>query len=138
MLRFQPISIGFQNFLLALGRSGIFYSCLGGGQPGDGHPEGGAGDIIQSNVVAEHDRGGIAAVLAADAQVDVGVGGPAPAAGVVDQAAHAVLVQLGEGIELIDLLLIVGVQEFAGVVPRETEGHLGQVVGAEGEIGRAS
>ena len=133
MLRFQPISIGFQNFLLALGRSGIFYSCLSGGQPGDGHAEGGAGHIVQADVVAEHHGGGITAVLAADAQLHVGVGGPAPAAGIGDQTAHAMLVQTGEGIALVDLLLIVGVQELAGVVPAEAEDQLGQVVGAEGE-----
>ena len=40
---------------------------------------------------------------------------------------------MGKGIELVDLLVVVGIQELAGIVPAEAEGHLGQVVGAEGE-----
>ena len=72
-------------------------------------------------------------MLAADAQVQVGVGGAAQLAGHVHQLAHAGLVQLGEGIVLVDLVVVVGVQELAGVVTAEAEGHLGQVVGAEGE-----
>src|SRR5699024_2597499 len=43
------------------------------------------------------------------------------------------LVQLGEGIVLVDLGVVVGIQELAGVVTAEAEGHLGQVVGAEAE-----
>ena len=69
-------------------------------------------------------------MLAADAQVDIGVGGPAPAGGVGDQTAHAVLVQTGEGVALEDFLLIVGVQELARVVTAEAEDQLSQVVGA--------
>ncbi len=72
-------------------------------------------------------------MLAADAQMDVGVSGTAPAAGVGNQTAYAVLVQTGEGVLLVDLLLVVGLQEFARVVPAEAEYQLGQVVGAERE-----
>ena len=72
-------------------------------------------------------------MLAADAQVNVGVGGAAHLGGHVHQLANTGLVQLGEGIVLVDLLVVVGVQELAGVVAGEAEGHLGQVVGAEGE-----
>ena len=133
MLRFQPISIGFQNFLLALGRSGIFYSCLGSRQTGDGHAEGGAGHIVQPGAVAELHAGGIAAVLAADAQVQIGIRAPAQLRRHLHQTAHAGLVQLGKRVVLIDLPVIVGVQELPGVVTGEAEGHLGQIVGAEGE-----
>ena len=103
MLRFQPISIGFQNFLLALGRSGIFYSCLGSRQTGDGHAEGGAGHIVQPGAVAELHAGGIAAVLAADAQVQIGIRAPAQLRRHLHQTAHAGLVQLGKRVVLIDL-----------------------------------
>ena len=83
--------------------------------------------------MAELHAGGVAAVLAADAQMQVRVGAPAPAGGVGDQTAHAVLVQLGKRIVLVDLLVIVGVQELARVIPAEAEDQLGQVVGPEGE-----
>ena len=133
MLRFQPISIGFQNFLLVFGRSGIFYSGLSGGQPGNRHPEGGAGDVGEANVVAEVHRGGVSALLAADAQLDVRAGLAAQLAGHLHQTAHAHLVQTGEGIGLVDLPVIVAGQELARIVAAEAEGHLGQIVGAEGE-----
>ena len=81
----------------------------------------------------ELDGGRIAAVLAADAQLDVGAGLLAQLDSHVNQLADAHLVYLGEGIVFIDLLVIVGIKELAGVVTAETEGHLGQVVGAEGE-----
>ena len=77
--------------------------------------------------------GGVAAVLAADAQVHVGTGGLAQLHGHLHQLAHALLVHVGEGIGLVDLLVVVVAEELAGVVAAEAEGHLGQVVGAEGE-----
>ena len=49
-------------------------------------------------------------MLAADAQVQVRVGGAAQLSGHLHQLAHALLVQLGEGIVLVDLLVIVGTQ----------------------------
>ena len=72
-------------------------------------------------------------MLAADAQADVGAGLPAQLHGHGHQLAHAGLVQMGEGIGLVDLGVVVVVQELARVIPAEAEGHLGQVVGAEGE-----
>ena len=50
-----------------------------------------------------------------------------------DELADAGLVESGKRVGLEDLLLIVGVQELAGVVTGEAEGHLGEVVCAEGE-----
>ena len=46
---------------------------LRSGQTGDGHTEGRAGHIVQTGAVAELHGGGIAAVLAADTQMQVGV-----------------------------------------------------------------
>ena len=83
--------------------------------------------------MAELHGGGVTAVLAADTQVDVGAGLLAQLGGHGHQLAYAVLIQVGEGIGLIDLLVVVVAQELAGVVAGEAEGHLGQVVGAEGE-----
>ena len=46
-----------------------FNGSLSGGQTSDGHTEGRAGHIVQAHLVAELHGAGIAAVLAADAQV---------------------------------------------------------------------
>ena len=74
--------------------SALFDGSLRGGQTGDGHTEGGAGNIVQAHTVAELHRGGIAAVLTADAQMQVGVSGTAQLGSHLDQTAHALLVQL--------------------------------------------
>ena len=106
---------------------------LRGAQAGDGHPEGAAGDVVQADFVAEFDGGGIAAVLAADAAMQLRIGALAQLHGHFHQLANAHGVQTGEGIGFIDLVGIIGGQELAGVVAGEAEGHLGQVVGAEAE-----
>ena len=83
--------------------------------------------------MAELDRRGVAAVLAADAQAQVGTGGAAVGGSHLDQLAHADLIQVLERIALVDLVVVVSAQELGGVVTAEAEGHLGQVVGAEAE-----
>ena len=65
--------------------------------------------------MAELHGGRIAAVLTADAQLDVGTGGAAFFSGHLHQSAYADLIQLGKGIGLVDLSVIVSIQEFAGV-----------------------
>ena len=47
---------------------------LGRRQPGDRHPERRAGYVVEADLVAELDRDGLAAVLAADAELDAGPG----------------------------------------------------------------
>src|SRR5699024_3939160 len=89
----------------------IFERSLRGGQTGDGHTEGRAADVVQADVVAELDRRGVAAVLAADAQTQVGTGGAAVGGSHLDQAADADLIQVLERIALVDLAVVVGAQE---------------------------
>mgnify|MGYP006983815582 CR=1 FL=1 len=72
-------------------------------------------------------------MLAADTQMQVGVHAAAQLAGHIHQLADALLIQLGEGIVLVDLLVVVGAEELARVVAREAEGHLREVVRAEAE-----
>ena len=114
-------------------RPRIFNSSLRGSQTGDGHTEGRAGHVVQAHLVAELHAGGVAAVLAADAQAQVGTGGAAQLRGHLDQLAYALLVQVSERIALVDLVVVVVAQELARVVTAEAEGHLGQIVGAEAE-----
>ena len=72
-------------------------------------------------------------MLAADAQVQIGTGCTAELACHLDELAYTDLVELCKRIVLIDLLIVVSAEELACVVTAEAEGHLSQVVGAEGE-----
>ena len=113
--------------------SGIFDGSLSSSQTGDRHTEGRAADVVQTNVVAELHARGIAAVLAADAQTQIGAGLTAIVGSHLDQLADADLIQMLERIALVDLVLVVCAQELGSVITAEAEGHLGQVVGAEAE-----
>src|SRR5690349_22467108 len=106
---------------------------LGGGQAGDRHAVGRAADVIQADALAELDRGRVAAMLAADAELDIRPLGPAALGGQPYKITNAVLVETDEGVLLEDALLDIGVEEPAAVVAADAEGGLGQVVGAEGE-----
>ncbi len=83
--------------------------------------------------MAELNTAGIAAVLTADAQTQVGVGLAAVMGSHLDQLANADLIQVLERIALVDFGIIVSGQELSSIVTAEAEGHLGQVVGAEAE-----
>ena len=72
-------------------------------------------------------------MFAADAEVDVGTGCSAELCRHLDEFAHADLVEFGEGVGLVNLLVVVRAEELACVVTAETESHLREVVGAEGE-----
>lgn len=117
----------FEKLLFCLDRS------LSGGESCDGNTERAAGNVAQTDVVAELHGGGVAALLAADAQLDVRAGLTAKFGSHLDEAADAGLIQLGERIGLVDLAVIVGSEELARVVTAEAVGQLGQVVGAEAE-----
>ena len=49
------------------------------GQPGDRHPERRAGHVVEADLVEQRDRLGVAAVLAADAELEVRAGRRGPA-----------------------------------------------------------
>ena len=84
--------------------------------------------------MADLDRVRVAAVLAADADLELRPGLPALLDGDAHQARHTALVDCLEGVAGQDLLLQVAADELAlGVVAGEAEGGLGEVVGAEGE-----
>ena len=83
--------------------------------------------------MAELDGLGIAAVFAADADLEVGAGFAALDGRHLDELADAVLIERGEGVLLEDSLGQVLGQELVDVVAREAEGGLGEVVGSEAE-----
>src|SRR5262245_51505810 len=79
------------------------------------------------------DRRGVAAVLAADADLERRPGLAAALDPDAHQRADTLDVDRRERILLEDLPLLVDLQELSGVVPRIAERQLRHVVGAEGE-----
>ena len=73
---------------------------LRGREAGDRDAEGRARDVVETRLLAEGDRGRIAAVLAADAELEVGAGRAAALGGDGDEFADAFGVQGHERIGL--------------------------------------
>src|SRR5262245_33263404 len=65
---------------------------LGGGKPCNRHPEGRAGNIVETDFVAEGDRGGIATVLAANPDLELVARLAAALGGDLHQLAHPLAV----------------------------------------------
>jgi hypothetical protein len=83
--------------------------------------------------MAELDGDRVAAMLAADTKFNVGSGSFTKVTSHLNQLANADLVQFSKWVLVIDFVLIVIFQEVAGIISGETKGHLGQVIGSEGE-----
>src|SRR6185437_15032792 len=126
--------------------SGQSYSGSGGGfhpifrhrglrrrETRDRHAIGRARDIVEPDLLAETDRSGVAAMLAADAELQVATRLAAAREGNSDQLADAVAVDGDERIVLEDAGFLVGPEKTAAVVARQTQRGLGQIVGAEAE-----
>ena len=106
---------------------------LGRREAGDGHAVGRAGDVVKPDLLAEGDRSRVAAMLAANAELDVRTGRPAALRCDAHQLAHAFGIQRDEGILRDELLRHVVVHEIGRVVPADAIGRLGQVIGTKGE-----
>src|SRR3546814_15558904 len=72
-------------------------------------------------------------LLAADAELDVRPRRAAALGADHHQLADALCVERDEGVLLDQATLLVGTEEISGIVARQAEAGLGQVVGAEGE-----
>src|SRR5262249_32652391 len=102
---------------------------LGGGEAGDGDTEGAARDVVQADLVAEDHAGRVAAVLAADADLQLRPDRPAALDRQPHQLAHPLLVDGRERVAGDDVRLLgVGVDgdERRVVVPADAQGCLGQ------------
>src|SRR5258706_9245739 len=106
---------------------GLLELGLGRGQPGDRHRVGRAGDVVEPHPVEEVDRRGIAPVLAADADLEVGLHLPALLHPDLHELAHPTRVDGDERVLLQDAVLLVVEKELRGVVARQAEAHLGEV-----------
>src|SRR3954469_8245619 len=119
---------------------GLLQRRLSGRQPRQRHAIGRAADVVETERVAERDRVGLAAVLAADAQLDALLRAAAPLDRDAHQVADAALIDGLERVSLQHAVLEVAGEELSlGVIPREAERRLRQVVRAEreevGELG---
>ena len=84
--------------------------------------------------MAEHHAGRVSTVLAADADLKVRILQPSRIHPHLDQRPHSEKVYRSEGVIGKYALVDIRAEELAfGVVPAESKGHLGQVVGAEAE-----
>src|SRR5690606_20510629 len=95
-------------------------------QTGDRHPIRRATDVVEADSMAEIDTGGIAAVLSADAHLQVGAAAASLLHAHPDQFADALLVNGLERVLLQDPFLQVNREERSDVVPAEPKGHLGE------------
>jgi hypothetical protein len=106
-------------------------------ESGDRHPERASryGEhVVETGRVEELDRLGVASVLAAHAELEVGLGLAAEPRRRAHELAHAALVDGLERVALQQALLEVRRHHPAlDVVAAEAERHLGEVVGAEAE-----
>src|SRR5260370_20252993 len=102
-------------------------------QPRDGDTIGRAAHIVQSNLVAESDRTGIAAVFAADSYFQIRLYVAATLGAEAHQLAYAFAVKHLKRIVDQNLPVDVGRQEPARVIATQTERRLRQVVCAERE-----
>src|SRR3954454_15206291 len=102
-----------QGVAPALRRAGDFLAerRLRRGQARDRHPKRRAGDVVEADPIAKGDGGWVAAMLAADSELDVGPGAAAAVDPDLDQFADALLVDRDERIGGEDVPRCVGTEE---------------------------
>src|SRR5262245_7537596 len=101
------------------------------GQPRHRDTVGAGADVIESDLVEEMNRRRVAAVLAADAELEIGPHRAAAFDADAHEIADALDVDRRERVALQNLRLLVDLQELSDVVAREAEGELREIVGAE-------
>jgi hypothetical protein len=95
-------------------------------RPCDGHAIRAGADVIEADLLAKTDAGGIAAMFAADAQLDARARRPAPLRREVDELADALDIQCDERVGGKNTLFDIGREEARGVVTADADGGLRQ------------
>src|SRR5208282_4795244 len=101
---------------------------LRGGEPRDRHAERRARHVVEIDLVAEGDRSGIAAVLAADADLQLGTDFPPALDADAHQFADALLIDRHERVAGQDAARGVDAEEARRVVARNTKSRLREIV----------
>ena len=130
LMRFGPYQNKQCSGTRRVSRSSVLNRCLRGGKSGYRYAEGRTRHIVQAHPETELNRGRVAAMLAADAELESRTGRAPQLRRHFHQLADADLIELGKGVGLVDIIIIIRPKELIRVVTREAEGHLGQVVGA--------
>src|SRR3546814_5803575 len=102
-------------------------------EPRDRHAVRRRADVIEPQPLAKPDRGRVAAMLAADAELDTGPGLAPARRRDLDQFADALDIDADERVGRIDALVDIGRQEASGIVAAHPERGLRQIVGPERE-----
>src|SRR5579885_996335 len=129
-----PFDFGFVNYEMRCSRRAaraLAERRWRGGEPRDRHAKRRARDIVELDLVAELNRGRIAAVLAANAELQLLTRLAAALGGDAHQLADAVAIDRHKRVGRQDALCRVGTQEAPRVVAADAKGGLRQVVGAE-------
>src|SRR5882757_1217015 len=92
-----------------------------------------ARDVVEADLVAERHRGGIAAMLAANPDLEIGPRLAAARHADLDEFADAIAIDRDERVDLENSLADIGAKETRGVVAADAVGGLRQIVGPEGE-----
>src|SRR5207247_907275 len=106
---------------------------LRGAEPRDRDHERRARHVRHADLVAELDRRRLTAVLATDADLEVGPRAAAPLDADLDELPDALLIENREGVERQEPFLKIVREERRDIVAAVPERHLREVVGAEGE-----
>src|SRR5262245_46577383 len=114
-------AVGARLAVIAAAGEALSDPCLCRSQPGAGDEVGGARDVVHPDLVAELDRRGLAAVLPADPDLEVGAAAAAAVDPQRDQLAHALLIQDRERVGGHEPHVEVPRQELRDVVPAVAE-----------------
>ena len=124
----QNLAAGMQKL-----QSLFLQGLLGCGEFRDWNSERATGNIVEALLDTKFDRGGIAAVLSADANFKIGFCLSASADSQFHQASDAFLIELLKWIGWHERALDIFRHEFPTVVSAYAKPHLGEIVGAEGK-----
>src|SRR5579883_219369 len=115
----------------SLARNALAERGLRGREPSDRHAEWRAGHIVEPSRVAECDRSRIAAMLAADADLELVAHGTPALDTDANELADAFAIDRHEWIRRQDATRHVRAEEARRVVAADAEGRLRQIIGAE-------
>src|SRR6516165_9431577 len=108
-------------------------SGLGCGEPGDRYPERRAGNIIETNRLAEADRRRVAAMLAANAELQPRTGRAPALGGDAYELSDPVDIECDKRVVLEDPEPLIGPGKARRVIARQAKDGLSEVVGAKAE-----
>src|ERR1700691_3388530 len=127
----RPVSVETGARILSGRRRLLAQRRLRGSKARNRHPKRRARYVIKSDLVTEHDRCGIAAMLTANAELDVRPRFTAASGGNAHKLADAVPIDRHKRIGRQNALSGVNAQEARGIVAADAQSGLGEIICAE-------